>query len=610
MNPTRNWLMVVLALGLFAYIFFFERHPQLGPGQTGPSRLFPGFKSDSATSIRVILASRQSIVAERTDEGWMLQQPISCPAHTSRIDGFLDILGQLNRQSQITAREMLTSKQPMSAFGLDPPRAKVFIQQDRHSLELSIGGRTPVGNHVYVQLIGSDGIFFTDTEFLDRLPNSVDDWRDPFFLPLKKKPFNRLTVESGNNLLELLQDPETHRWQIPLTKTQAARANQRKLEALLQELQMWQIQSFLPAEPASELELAGLNHPGLVLKFSQGTNELLAAHFGNSPSNNPALVFARCPPKGQVVLVPTGPFEALRRPFAEFRETRLISEPLAAFQQIEVQADENFVVQKRPDGPWVQCGGKSAPADPELLTWFLDGLASLEIADFVQDMVPDFSGFGFAAPTRRYSITVAQTNATGVVTNKMVRVDFGTNQADKVFTRLWGENSIYTVRAPALIRLPTESFRLLDRQLWDFSTNQVKTFAIKLGTESVKFTRNPAGQWSLGMSPKPLEAPLTNILEETIYRFGKLRAEAWTVRGDAWLPQLGFKATDHRLLFEVEQGGKTQVYAMDLGSQAPSKNFFAAVTRDGQPLIFELKLSVYQLYLELLRTLAGKPASG
>ena len=45
MNPTRNWLMVVLALGLFAYIFFFERHPQLGPGQTGSSRLFPGFKS-------------------------------------------------------------------------------------------------------------------------------------------------------------------------------------------------------------------------------------------------------------------------------------------------------------------------------------------------------------------------------------------------------------------------------------------------------------------------------------------------------------------------------------------------------------------------------------
>lgn len=603
MNPVRTWLLVALTIGLFGFIVFVERRSSDAAATAGGAgQLLPNFNPALVTSVEVIFRTNQILRAERTNDDWNLVLPFKYPAYANRIDNLLEVFTQLNRQSHISAQELLAHQQPMSAFGLDPPQATLIVEQPGDRLELKVGGKAPIGDKVYVQLVGTDGIFFNDTAFLTRLPRSIDDWRDPTFLRLKGLSFNCLRMRAGTHAFELQIDPSSQLWQ--LTKPIVARADNLRLNSVIRQLKEWQIRWFVPDSASADLDDYGLQPPVAVLRLGQGTNDLLVVQFGKSPTNDPTRVYAQCLPSSTLVEVPHAPLDQLSVPYTAWRDPRLVPMPSSTISLIQAQAEENFSLQRQADGSWRVISPQAFQADPELVKQFLGELGGLEIVEFVKDVVTDFSDWGLAKPSRQYTLKAI----TPAGFTNQVQVNFGTNKDDHIYARLSNEDSVYAARLEAVRKLPVRAFQFRDRRLWNFASSNVVNVTVTIHDQTRKLVRNASQQWMLETNSVPLIGPLSAALEETLHRFGQLRAETWTDLGEDKLAKYGFPEAGHRLALQVNADGKTQVLTLDFGGLAPSQNVYAAVSLDGRKVVFELGWRLFQLYQDVLHSLSAPAA--
>ncbi len=609
MNSKRTLILLALVAGMLGFIILFERQGNEEATTVGKTaRLFANFNPSSASAVEIVLRTNRIIRAERVHDDWMLKMPIQYPANAARIDGLLNALSLLNRQSHITAQELLSQKQNLAAFGLDPPLASIIVELPHERVELKVGGKSPVGNQVYVQLVGSDGIFFTDALLHERIPQQPDDWRDPTFLRLRGLTFNRLEVVSKAGDVELQIDPSTQLWR--LTKPMNARADNQKIAQLIRLLEDWPIARFLPESMTPDFDALGLQTPEASLMVGQGTNDIFVVHFGKSPTNEAGLVYARSLPQTNVMLVPRDVLTRLQAPFIELREPHMISTPITAVDLIEVKSQESFTLRKMADNSWAIAGATTVPADEELMKNFLADLASLRITSYVKDVVTDFSAYGLDSPGRQYTLRRIMTNTvSGVVNPILAQINFGTNNADQIYARLSNETSVYSTKWVDSWKLPTQAYQLRYRQIWNFTTNDVSNLTINFQGRTNKLVRNAARQWTLAPDPTPLGGPLTNLVDEVLFRLGQLRAESWTASGDDQMARFGFPTPRHQITVEVGVTNQAQSLSLDFGGESPTQNMYGAILRDGQRLIFEFRMPVYLLYSEILRQLSVPPAN-
>lgn len=599
---------MALAAGLFLYILAFERPWGGGPPPAAADALLQRLNPTTVTRIEIV-STQETFRVERAGATWQMTAPVAYPAEPAAINRFLEVAAQLRRLSTIAARDLSSQPRGLSDFGLQPPRTTLKFHQYTDALELRIGARTPVGDQLYCQLAGVDGVQVIDAAFLEYLPRSANDWRNRDLLELRGLAFNRIEVRSGSLGFELQRDPTNQHWQI--TKPPPAkRADNARINFITQEIQKWRIREFVTDTVSTNLETFGLQPPEAELLFGQGTNDLLTVQFGRSPTNNPSLVYARRLSHTNIVLVASDWLNALRRPVNEFRERRLLSFNPAAVDQIQIRADETFTLHRETNQAWRIVEPVNRPADNGLVSNLVESLGTLEVVEgegFVKDVVTDFSPYALATPLKQYSLLSITTNGGVITTNLLAQLSLGTNhQLDKLFARRPDENSVYAIALGESQRLPRQLFQLRDRRIWSFTTNQVTGIHIRHQGREVEFVRNAKDVWTIATNSQGL---IKNVfsLEETVYRLGHLRADAWVAKGADKLPRFGFAEVDHRLDLQLRAGETNQTLTVRFGRLSPLRRPYATVLLDGEPVVFEFPQSLYQDVLRDL-TIPVSPA--
>lgn len=593
--------MVALAAALFLYIFSFDRPAGEAPPRPAGGALLPGLDATAVTRIEIV-TTQETLRVERTGTTWQLTLPVVYPAEPAAIDRFLALAGQLRQLSSIPAKDLSSQPRGLGDFGLQPPHTTLKFQQRTGALELRIGSQTPVGGQLYCQLGGSEGVQVIGASFLDHLPKSASDWRNRDLFNLGGLAFNRIEVRAGAHGFEVERDPTNQLWQItkpPPTK----RADNARINLITQELQKWRVHQFVSDAGSTNLEVFGLQPPGTELIFGQGTNDLLTVQFGKSPTNNPGLVYARRLSHTNIVLVANDWLEALHRPVNEFRERRLLSFNPAAVNQIEIRAEESFTLRRDASQNWRVLEPANLAADTELVRSLMESLGTLEVVEqdgFVKDVVTDFSAYGLAPPWRQYSLLNTMTNNGLPATNLLAQLGLGTNyQMDKIFARRPDENSVYAIALGESQRLPGEVFRLRDRRIWNFTTNQVTAISIRHHGQVRDLVRNASNIWSFATNSQGI----INIfsLEETLYRLGQLRAETWVARGADKPARFGIAEVNHQVSLSLKTGETNQTLTVQFGRLSPLRRPYAAVLLDGEPVVFEFPQALHQ---DVLRDLA------
>jgi hypothetical protein len=605
MHSRSTIVLWVIAAAMFLYIAVFEP-PGTRPARESdaPRIVLPGLDPDRVTALTIV-RSNTTVRLQRVDRRWQLADP-PYPAMDWLVEDCLKTLATLRRSTRLEASDIAAQPGGLTALGLEPPRASVVVEQPDRSFEFAVGGRTPLGNTLYLRLAGQEGVEVAEAGPLDRLPAGAAGWRDPQFLFLSSVDYDRIEMRSASREYALERDPISRRWR--LSRPRPARADHGRVEQLLQQLQAARIEAFADVAGTADLEPFGLQPPETSLTFAQGTNEVLTVDFGLSPTNAPALVFVRRSTPGGMVLVPRAIQELVAVPYADLLDYRLVDQPVEQLGRIEIRARESFVLERGTNGVWDLKETTPRPTDPGLVGAFLDQLRGLRVADVAKEVVTDLDlpNYGLAAPAQ--VLTLQWTNSSVETGIAPLRLDFGGVQQGQVFVRRSDEVPVYTVALEDAAALPRAAYELRDRRLWQFTTNDVLGVTLMIGGTTNRLVRSPRGQWSI--APGSQGMVNTFAMEEALHRLGTLRARFWVARGLETLEDYGIPQREHRLAIDLSREGATETLRLAFGATSPSGGPYAATLLEGDATVFECPLDVFYPYDEAVRTMMPPGSPG
>ena len=522
MNPRSTWLLVLTALGLGAYLFFSERTPAVRVDGLSGSRVPFALVPASQVTAFEILRSNTVVRIERDGENWRLRQPISDLADRGTVDSFLRNLGRLQPKNSIPAAQLDPGSGGLAAFGLDASALTLKVEAGSQPSLFKFGARAPIGNDFYFQRVGDEGVFTADAALLDSLPETPSGWRNRALFTVSASAVERVELR-GRTQFEARRTVGSGgavSWR--LVRPVEARADGDRLEALMGLLQRARISEFVSDAPGVDLERYGLQLPEFELLLHGPTNTLVHLQIGRSPTNNPGLVYLRRMSSTNVVLVSTNAVMLLQGNLASFRDRHLLP-AMRGLDRLEFAAAGRTNFLEREGTNWWIAGTPRRPARTELVAFFLGRLGALEIADFPNDVVADYSRYGLAAPVRSYGFHEAM--ATG--TNGPLRLllgETGDRDSPLVYARRSDESPVYSVRRASVARLPESALQF--RDFGFASTNVVKVVAVHHGRTRT-LERSATGDWVVTAGLPG--APFSPAAEETLHRLGALETIPFAV---------------------------------------------------------------------------------
>ena len=584
MNPKTTGLWLFLAAGLFAFIFFFQRHAR--QPDPGPAKVLPRLSAPAVASIQLWPHGREwEMRVVRTNRTWQMVDPLQYPAQASGIEALLEKLEHLTAATYISETELKNRSNADEEYGFTTPQASIVLQPG--DFRLRIGRTTAPGDQVFVQLGDVEGIYVVSSDLLALIPKKPNDWRDTTLLPWPNLTFDRLTVTNGATVFSLQRDRTNELWRI--VSPYPLRANQAKVEDALQKLQALRVERFISDDPKTDLDPLGLQPPRLEIGVARDTNLLAVLQFGNAPTNEPKQVYARRFGQNHVVTVAEELLAPWRAPLNEFRDSHLVAftDPV---DSIEVRGPEAFTLQRQSTGGWCIVSNR-LPIDAHLVQSLIDTISSLQVTEFVKEVVtdPDLPAYGLSKPWRQYTFKTAATNASGATTNLTIaELQFGATLENKVYARRADEPSVYAIKLADLQQLPSASWQLRALQIWNLSENEMAGVTVRQGGKTRGLIRNGLYKWSLAPGSQGIVDGFSQ--EETARGLCHLSASAWVALGETNRLRYGFTDDGHQVTLNLKNGEKRTV---EFGGEAPSQFPYAAVRIDDQLWIFEFPLKLY-----------------
>ena len=503
MNTKNTWAWLAVAAVLFASILLLDRY--LHPAAAATQMVLPNLQPASVTSISVIPAAPAlEIRADHVNNSWLLANPVAYPGQSAAIETLLAALQKLAPAFRISASELHESHGTEADFGFDLPQFKIVLNAGAQHWEILVGNRTPPGNQVYLRVVGVEGTFVTDVDWLKLIPHSVAVWRSTALVDTRDNNFDSIVLTNGAKgvVIELHRDATNHLWRMvyPLR----ARADSDHITEALQQLSAAQVTQFITDDAKTDLTAFGLQPAALDLWLNRGTNFISALHAGKSPTNDSTQVYAKRERWSTVFTTAKEPLSLWYGSVNDFRDPHLF-ELTAPAAEIEVRGADNFSLQSGTNG-W-KVAGEKFPADIENVQLFLKALANLRVSGFVNDVatVTDLAAYGFTNATRQITLRSVPGDSNAVIAQLAFSV-----QTNGVFVHRADEDFIYSITpedATVLFgnnSLFEASWQFRDHRIWNFSETNVAQ--ITSSSKTARPASSSATAQTSGRSPPACKA--------------------------------------------------------------------------------------------------------
>jgi hypothetical protein len=301
---------------------------------------------------------------------------------------------------------------------------------------------------------------------------------------------------------------------------------------------------------------------------------------GGAPTNAPTQRYVRRLSHTNIVLVAAEDLAKLELPLQEFRDPRLVG-PLEGVTRVERAGTGGFVAEKLGTNWWVTAP-RRFPASAPTIGLFLEHLESLEIVQFVNDVVADPKLYGLDRPIREFVL--------GQGTNTLVRVQLGgfaDTNGTLLFARRADEASVYAVPRNFLVNLESAS-QLRD---WRFAPTNVTAVDIVQQGRLRRLVRVGAG-WRVDAGAAA--GILPDAVEETLFRIGQWDSARYAVGDEAAMTKAGrFGETAHEATLTLA-GGSIRALRLRFGaSRGVSRPVLAYFDDDPAPVRLEMPEDLY-----------------
>ena len=585
MNPRElfwlSGLAMVLAIACVADGLFSSGDDNaLGPAE----RLFPELTAEAIDSFTVVRGDTM-IAAKKTNGQWRGADP-DYPAHPERIAHLAKRLAELT-VSQRVAEANWTETGNENTFGLNEAKALLSWASGEKKQSLEVGSIAMFGRQTYVRLPDTRDVILATSDLANWVPRNADDWRDLRLMP-EDIEFDRLRFWGQSRTVELAKGGDGA-WRMEQPVDSAA--DQMVIRQLIQRMQLARIVQVAAA--------AGEGEPDATVRLAKGNDTVLELEFHKPNEEEPA-VLVNHSERGTVVIQDDGLLSLLRLPHDQFREHAVFRRPLHEVTSVTVDTIHKFTVAKKPDGAWQVTEPKQFPADAMLVNAMLTNIRNAQIIDFIKDgaETADFEIHGLANPWLNLGIN----GASAVGDRWKESIAFGTVDALRAAARANDEPAIIGLPREQAILLPKEAFKLRERRLWSFSTNQVATITATLANKPARFARLPNATWRTAKG-EALDQIQSAMLEETVYRMGVLSAVDWVAEGEAAMEAAGIQPGANQLTAEVDTADGPRRFRLDFGNKGPLGRTRVMTEQYATPTIFSAPNEFTNIYFAALQTL-------
>jgi hypothetical protein len=583
---------------MFALIWLVERPIRHQRQRQAHRIILPGLDPAKVNSVEVKPRNSSEIHAGRgdgTNDPWQMTQPISYPAQKEPILALVQTLATLTWQERISARELQDQPDAQEKFGFNQPQFEVALGGTEMPRRILIGQSSALGDQVFLEVVGNPDIYLVSADWLQLIPSDKNQWRDLSLLNLPRLHYQSIHVRSPGRGFDLERDPTNHLWF--MTNPVTARADNGRINQLLNGLQRLRVRQFVSDDPKADLELYGLQTspqtPDLDLSFWQGSNLTAQLQVGLSLSNQPGLAYGRRQDPSNVVVIDRAALKPWQGAHTNFLDYHFISVSPDAIGSIAVQGENQFAVEKQTNGQWLVRAGTTFPCDATLMREWLSSFTNIQ-TQIEKAIATDLSEYGLTNPLLQY--TLQRDGSKGDPT--IARIEFGTNKSGRIFERRPDELSVNVISPEDFNRLPRVAWQLRDRSIWSFDSSNVVSLTVHQLGKTRKYLRDPQGEWTF--APGYHGPPIVNWLrlEEGVYRLGHLSAVYWSGVGEAARRQFGFAGTNLNLSLEVKHGDRTETNSIEFAGRSPYSYPYASVELNGEKLIFEFPADLYDNFVE------------
>jgi len=462
MKLRTTLLLAAVGGGLFAYIWFVDRHQSSTTEETQISAKVLKLERDKISSISIRNAGTQ-LELRKKDGVWSLEQPVEDRGDSAAIEQLLGLLDGLRHDSKILLTPDKQSEQ-LKEFGVSESELSLKLKADSgKETELLVGKDSAVEGKIYVRLQGQNTVYVVRNDLRTFLTKKTDDFRDHRLSSTPAQAVQSLTVKTPEGEIQL--ERKNQHWNI--LRPLRARAADSKINDLLAALLTANISQFLPAPPSPEQNLA---EPRATVTFSvEGSKEPVVLQLGATPpgDENKEKTFAKISTRNAVTVVPNKAVDALLKA----RPNDLRDRKLARFEpdivdRIAIEpAGKPPLLLARKGEAWVRKEGDiETPVKEGLAAKLLADLQSAETINFVADLATDPGQYGLAEPPlkiRLSSFASENTAETKAGEKPILSLLFGTIEGDGGYAKIEDEPYVVAVAKSLLEALPTDVLALL-----------------------------------------------------------------------------------------------------------------------------------------------------
>ena len=588
MNPKElKWLSVLAAFLALAYLIDSLMTPR-GQELDQMERLFPGLAADSIESFTVTRGSTK-IAAQKTNGQWRMADP-DYPAHPERLQRLAKRLSELSVSQRIAETDW-TETGNENTFGLnDESRAIVRWKSGGKEQSIEVGAPALFGRQTYVRLPGTRDAILADNDLANWVPRNANDWRDLRLVP-ENLDFDSLRFWGQNRTVQLDQDTSgTWRMKEPID----TEADQSVILQLIKRMQLARIVRIAPGDTTTTTE------PDATVRLAKGEETLIELSLHKPEDEDNTNIWVTHSTRGRVAIQDDGLLTLLRLPHNQFRNHAIFRRPLDEVSMITIDTVNKFTVNRQPDNSWQVNGKRTFPADTLLVNNMLATIRDGQIIDFVKDNATtvDFKKEGLDIPWMNLQID-GESATSGAWSES---ISFGTFDTSRVLSRLNVEPTIVALNRAQAILLPKEDFKLRDRRLWSFATNQVAAITITLKNKPTRFQRLPNATWRNAQN-KVLDQIQSAMLEESIYRMGVMAAVEWIGEGNAAVKAAAIKPGENQMIAEVDTANGPQKFTLAFGNKDPLGRTRVMTQYYDHPTLFTAPKEFSNIYTATLQTL-------
>ena len=365
---------------------------------------------------RLVLARPGSpqIVFIRRDGKWHLAEPVDAPADAEQVNETVTTVATL-RYVRKYAREDPDFPKDDLTYLSAPLRTVTFTDDRDVTRTLRVGRNEPLSRRTYVQLDGDDRVYVVDTDLIESLRKTANEYRRTRVTEFDTGNAVRVHVrgERSYRLIKLGQEWSLHE---PID----ARADQQKVWSLLRKISQVSAEKFVNDAPTAE-DLAGygLGQPRLAVTVelapppppattttaaapptTSEAGETITVAFGNITDEK---VFFKLADRPAVYQAAESVFKNLQDNVKDLRDKRVLDMGYRPVERVEVSLAAGGSVtlaragREQPESRWRMVKPFAGPADDDAVNKLLLALRSLEAGEFF-DNPATYAAFGLDPP--------------------------------------------------------------------------------------------------------------------------------------------------------------------------------------------------------------------